>query len=79
LAKLPFKRVQRPLFPHESPHAAAHSQLEPVDTTAGTGAGASFAGAGSAPAIQAEVSMNKVAFTITNLRERSGARVQGHS
>lgn len=81
LPKLPLKRVQRPLLPPESPHAEQQPppQLEPVDTTAGIGAGASFAGAGSAPAIQAEVSINKVAFTITNLRESSVARVRGHS
>ncbi len=66
-----FKRDQRPGLEQESLAQVEHPppQLEPVETTAVVVAGAaSLVGARSAPAIMAEVSMNNVAFTVTNLR-----------
>jgi hypothetical protein len=68
----PRNREKKPDLPQQasSPHDVAQPpqvepQEEPVETTAGAGAAATGA---SAPAIQAEVSMNNAAFTVSNLR-----------
>jgi hypothetical protein len=69
LCELHLSRENRLGLAHESqvaPQLAPQLPLEQdgPETTAGAG----VAGAASAPAIQAEVSMNNAAFTITNLR-----------
>jgi hypothetical protein len=79
LLKRPFKRENKPGLEHPLSQAVAHPppQLDPDETTAGAGAGATAACAGSAPTIQAEVSMNNVAFTITSLRKEFGGAGPG--